>query len=297
LRRKDPKQMGKIKSIAIKPFLRWAGGKTWLLKRVNQFIPEKIHNYYEPFLGGGAIFFCLKQLGKLKNKSILADTNKDLIDCFLQVRDNVEQVIEHLKNYKNEKYFYYLMRDLTPNSDSEKAAKFIYLNRTSFNGIYRVNLNGKYNVPYGFKTYNTLFDFDNLRGASDCLANAEIVHNDFQPCLDDIGKDDLAFLDPPYTVAHGNNGFIKYNQKIFAWEDQIRLADTITTINKKGAYYVLTNASHPTIEDLFGALGTKVEFNRYSVIGGRKAKRELTNEYVFTNVRQNGGTGWKLMDY
>jgi DNA adenine methylase len=131
-----------------------------------------------------------------------------------------------------------------------------------------------------------LFDFDNLRGASNCLPDAEIVHNDFQTCLNGIEKGDLAFLDPPYTVAHGNNGFIKYNQKIFAWEDQIRLAEIIKMIDKKGVHYVLTNVSHPTIEDLFGSLGTKVEFNRYSVIGGKKAKRELTNEYVFVNIRK-----------
>jgi DNA adenine methylase len=273
-------------SKVIKPFLRWAGGKTWLLPRLDQFIPDKFSNYYEPFLGGGAVFFYLKQLGKLKNRIVLSDTNRELIDCYIQVRDNVTEIIEQLKYYKNEKDFYYFMRNSNSQSGSKKAAKFIYLNRTSFNGIYRVNLKGKYNVPYGFKTYSTLFDFDNLRGASNCLPDAEIVHNDFQTCLNGIEKGDLAFLDPPYTVAHGNNGFIKYNQKIFAWEDQIRLAEIIKMIDKKGVHYVLTNVSHPTIEDLFGSLGTKVEFNRYSVIGGKKAKRELTNEYVFVNIRK-----------
>jgi DNA adenine methylase len=265
----------------IKPFLRWAGGKIWFLKIIQDFLPEKINNYYEPFLGGGAIFLFLMQIGKIRGKCYLSDSNKELIDCYVQIRDNVEGVIEFLQGYENNEYFYYKMRKLVPKSDLERAAQFIYLNRTSFNGLYRVNLNGIYNVPYGFKSYKLLFDIDNLRKVSTLLKYVEIKHKDFQNSLIGIKHEDFTFLDPPYTVTHGNNGFIKYNQKIFAWSDQERLALSIKNLVEKGANYVLTNAAHPSIEGLFGKYGARKEVSRYSVIGGKKASRGLKNEYVF----------------
>jgi DNA adenine methylase len=128
-----------------------------------------------------------------------------------------------------------------------------------------------------------LFDFDNLRGASNLLKGTNILHNDFQSTLKDVNNNDLIFLDPPYTVAHENNGFIKYNQRIFDWHDQERLASTIKMVGEKGAFYILTNAAHPSIQKLFESGNNKEELGRYSVIGGKKAKREIKNEYVFFN--------------
>jgi DNA adenine methylase len=272
-----------MSNFLVKPFLRWAGGKTWFLKVIKDFLPEKINDYYEPFLGGGSVFFFLKQTELIAGKSFLSDSNKELIECYIRVRDDVEGVIEYLQKYKNDETFYYHMRNLVPKSNSEKAAQFIYLNRTSFNGLYRVNLNGIYNVPYGFKSYKTLFDFDNLRKVSILLADTEITHDDFQNSIDEVKSKDFIFLDPPYTVAHANNGFIKYNQRIFAWSDQERLAASIRNVISKGANYVLTNAAHPSIETLFGLYGARTELSRYSVIGGKKASRGLKNEYVFYN--------------
>jgi DNA adenine methylase len=265
------------------PFLRWAGGKTWLLKKFDQFLPHDFENYYEPFLGSGAVFFHLKQLGLLNGEVVLSDLNKDLVDCFVQIRDNVDAVIDHLSTYRNEREFYYQMRQISSSAEEEKAARFIYLNRTSFNGVYRVNLNGVYNVPYGFKKYKVLFDFENLREASILLKGVEIVHRDFQYCAKLVRGKDLIFLDPPYTVAHENNGFVKYNQKIFSWQDQKRLAKTVRAIVSEGAYFVLTNAAHPSIDALFAPSGAKTELKRFSVIGGKKAKREIKSEYVFSN--------------
>ncbi|RJR43369.1 MAG: Dam family site-specific DNA-(adenine-N6)-methyltransferase [Deltaproteobacteria bacterium] len=279
----------KINRSIIKPFLRWAGGKTWFIKKVDQFLPHSFNKYYEPFLGGAAMFFHLKQYGKLNGHVILSDLNRELIECFVEVRDRVEDIIQHLTTYRNEKEFYYTIRAFSPSSAVEKAARFIYLNRTSFNGIYRVNLNGVYNVPYGFKPYNVLFDYDNLRNASLLLQGAQIISQDFQSSLKSVKEGDLVFLDPPYTVAHDNNGFIKYNQKIFAWEDQHRLVETIKDIVKKGAYFILTNAAHPSIDEIFTPCGTKTELKRFSVIGGKQAKRELKGEYVFSNLNHDRG--------
>lgn len=268
----------------VKPFLRWAGGKTWLLNRIDRFLPTEFGDYYEPFLGGAAVFFYLKQMGRLRGRAILSDANEELVACYIQVRDKVEDVISCLRSYRNTKDFYYDMRALTPSSEPERAARFIYLNRMSFNGIYRVNLHGVYNVPYGFKEYRELFDYDNLREASRLLSGALIMHRDFQKSLKEAGVGDLVFLDPPYTVAHGNNGFVKYNDQLFAWHDQERLAATIGRIANRGAHYILTNAADASIEKLFGKIGTRVELRRYSVIGGKKAKRELKSEYVFYNA-------------
>lgn len=276
------------KSISARPFLRWAGGKSWFLKGINRFLPLTFNDYYEPFLGSAAVFFHLQQLNKLRGNIFLSDLNQELIDCFIQIRDNVEGVIQHLITYRNEKGFYCQIRDLEVKSDAGKAARFIYLNRTSFNGIYRVNLQGIYNVPYGHKKYKTLFDYNNLRICSLMLKGVTILPTDFLDSLTSVEEDDLVFLDPPYTVAHDENGFIKYNQKLFAWEDQIRLASLIKEIDSRGAFYILTNAKHQSIKELFGESGSFMTLSRASVIGGKEARRGRIEEYVFTNTVKKG---------
>ena len=132
----------------------------------------------------------------------------------------------------------------------QRAAKFIYLNQTSYNGIYRVNLKGVYNVPFGFRT-KTFLDPANLLNAQQALEKTTLKKQDFNLVIKNIKKKDLVFLDPPYTVSHNNNGFIKYNEKIFSLDDQIRLSAIIDEIKKKGAYYILTNAAHNIIDDIF----------------------------------------------
>lgn len=275
--------MKKEENIILKPFLRWAGGKTWLLKDIYNYLPEKFNNYFEPFLGGGSVYIHLKSSGKIQNEAFLSDRNSDLINAYNVIKYNSFELIRILKEYKNEKEFYYFLRDQKYSNDIQKAAQFIFLNRTSFNGVYRVNLRGEYNVPYGFKEYKALFDFDNLLRLVDIFQDASFVSCDFEETLDKVQKGDLVFLDPPYTVAHENNGFIKYNQKIFAWEDQERLAEYIELIKAKQAYFILTNAVHFNINNLFQKVGSKHILNRYSVVGGKGAKREEISEYIFTN--------------
>lgn len=263
--------------------MRWAGGKTWLLKDLYKYLPEKFNNYYEPFLGGGSVYIHLKSIRKIQNEAFLSDRNTDLINAYNVIKSNSTELIRILKDYKNEKEFYYFLRDQKFSNNIQKAAQFIFLNRTSFNGIYRVNLKGEYNVPYGFKRYKILFDFDNLLKLTDTFKDATFNSCDFEENLEKVQKGDLIFLDPPYTVAHENNGFIKYNQKIFAWEDQERLAENIELIKAKGAYFILTNAVHININNLFQNIGSKHLVNRYSVVGGKGAKREVISEYIFTN--------------
>jgi len=232
-------------------------------------------------LGSGAIFINLKP----PNVINLSDLNNELIETYLAVKEDVENIIRHLKNFENTEKEYYRIRESKFKSDYKKAARFIYLNQTSFNGIYRVNLNNVYNVPYGYRTKD-FFEPDNLRLVSQLLQTANITNCDFGLCLSKIKKNDLVFLDPPYTISHNNNGFIKYNQKLFSLEDQYRLSCFIDEIKKINAFYIITNAAHHAIEEIFEKGDTKIKLHRASLIGGENAVRGKFEEVVFTNICQ-----------
>ncbi len=271
--------------MSVKPILRWAGGKIWLTNHIANYVPLRFNNYFEPFIGGASIFLFLKSNGIINKQVHLSDSNSDLINAHIVIRDQPSELFEVLSQYKNEKEFYYEMRNSAPETQLEKAAKFLYLNRTSFNGIYRENLRGEYNVPFGNRAIKTLFEKRDLVNVSSLMQGTNISSCDFEELSDKIGKKDLVFLDPPYTVAHENNGFIKYNKKIFAWKDQERLCAFVEEIKRKGAYFILTNAAHSSISDLYGNLGRSEKLCRASLIGGKGAKRETYNEFIFFNTK------------
>ncbi len=264
------------------PFLRWAGGKNWMIKHLPEIIKSnRFNGYHEPFLGGGSVFFSLPK----HKKTYLSDVNRDLILTYEEVRDNVEGIIEHLHDYKNTADYYYEIRSQQFIDRTERAAQFIYLNQTSFNGIYRVNLKGVYNVPFGYRKKNFLQP-DVLMLASKKLKGVKLKTQEFQATLSRIKEGDLVFLDPPYTITHNNNGFIKYNEKmkLFSLEDQKRLADFIRNIVDKGAYYVLTNAAHKDVKEIFN-INKPIELKRASLVGGKNAPRGKYAEYIFTNIQ------------
>jgi DNA adenine methylase len=263
-----------------KPFLRWAGGKTWLIKHLTNFLPKDgFNNYHEPFLGGGSIFLYLQP-----EKAFLSDLNKELIDTYKQVKFNVENVINELYLFENTETCYYKVRNEEYENEVKKAARFIFLNQTSFNGIYRVNLKGEYNVPFGYRNIK-FFDPENLRSISRILETAELYHSDFNNTLQNIQENDLVFLDPPYTVTHNNNGFIKYNKKLFDLDSQFALSRYIDQLKERGAYYILTNAAHEEVEKIFTKGEDPIlEMNRASLIGGKNAKRGSYAELIITNV-------------
>lgn len=263
-----------------RPFLRWAGGKSWLIKHLSEYLPKNgFTDYHEPFLGGASIFFHLKP-----NKAYLSDLNKDLVETYIEVKENVEQVIAELSQFENNADFYYRVRHEQYENKAKKAAQFIYLNQTSFNGIYRVNLKGIYNVPFGYRNKN-FFEPDVLFAASSALANVELNHTDFRASIDTVKENDLVFLDPPYTVTHNNNGFIQYNKNLFDLDSQFALSNYIDQIKERGAYYILTNAAHSTIEEIFSKENDKIShLNRASLIGGKQAKRGNYEELVITNI-------------
>lgn len=264
-----------------KPILRWAGGKSWLIKKIDEVIEiNSFNQYHEPFFGGGAVFFHLSP----KKSSFLNDLNPELIETYECIRDKVDEVINELQEFKNTEDFYYRIRSTKFESDIKKAARFIYLNQTSFNGIFRVNLNGEYNVPYGYRKKNFL-DAETLKLASIALKKAIFTKDDFSLCTVNIVEGDLVFLDPPYTISHNNNGFFKYNSKLFTKEDQYRLSEMIDEIKERNAYYILTNAAHEKVKEIFDKNDQMIELKRASLIGGKNAKRDKYSELIVTNLK------------
>ncbi len=270
--------------VSAKPFLRWAGGKNWFVKYLPHILRDLEFNvYHEPFLGGGSVYFFLHP-----ESAVLSDINEELIHAYIQVRDNVEDVIAKIESWDVNEESYYKIRSMKALDEATKAARFIFLNRTSFNGIYRVNRKGEYNVPYGKKD-SYQFDFDRIRSASRALTGATLKICSFENTLSEIKQNDLVFLDPPYTVSHNHNGFIEYNKKLFSLDDQVLLKEYIEGLIDIGAYFILTNAAHQKIDELFGDCGAKLSLSRFVPLGGKKAKRANVDEFVFTNI-SNGET-------
>lgn len=262
-----------------KSFLKWAGGKNWFTKHIESILGDlEYGSYYEPFLGGGSVFFHLAP-----TTAFLSDTNEELICAYKGLRDDVDGVIDLLESWPVTEESYYKIRATIYDDEISRAARFIYLNRTSFNGIYRVNREGIYNVPYGHND-RYRFDYERLRSSSAVLRDAKLSVMDYECALADITCNSLVFLDPPYTVAHNNNGFIEYNKKLFSLDDQYRLRRCIDEISNAGAYFILTNAAHQTIKDIFDGCGTRLELSRYSTLGGKHALRQSISEFLFTNI-------------
>jgi len=276
------KKTENIKEI-VRPFLRWAGGKNWYTKFIESQLPQTFNDYYEPFLGGGSVFFYLKSKGYIKNRAFLSDSNPDLINTYRVIKNNLEELFLYLKEHIDSEDEYYRMRNLQSDNNVEMAARFLYLNKTSFNGIYRVNRNGQYNVPYGRRNLEKLYDFDHLKKTSKLLENTYISCQDFKVRCKNIKQGDFVFIDPPYTVAHENNGFIQYNQSIFSWNNQVQLSKISDKLNKKGAFFIITNACHDSIKELYKS-GIQTPISRSSTIGGKGAKRTMYNEIIITNI-------------
>jgi len=269
--------------VTIKPFLKWAGGKRWLLNREEFQVPPFDGKYIEPFLGGGAVFF-----HNLPSRAILADLNTRLIETYVALRDNWEQVWRLLSVHQgsHSKNYYYLQRELTELTVERRAAQFLYLNRACWNGLYRENLRGKFNVPIGTKD-KIIFESDDFSAVSAALAGIEIRCQDFETTIRRATEDDLLFLDPPYTVAHNMNGFVKYNEKMFSWDDQVRLSVAVKVALRKGANVVMTNADHASVKDLYRGILEFEPLDRWSVISGESGGRRQTNELLLYSRRSS----------
>ncbi len=255
--------------IEIKPFLKWAGGKRWLIAKYPSLFPDQFGTYYEPFLGSGAIFFHLQP-----KRSVLADLNGELIQAYGAIKDDWQQVVKHLtvhhKNHSSE--YYYQVRQQKTLNPYTSAAKLIYLNKTCWNGLYRVNLKGEFNVPIGTKS-RVVHEDDCYDEIAKLLGNAELLNSDFEVVIDKSQKGDFLFVDPPYTVRHNYNGFVKYNEHLFAWEDQIRLKEALVRAEKRGVKFLMTNACHESLKVLYANDFEMKSVERSSVISGTNVGR------------------------
>ncbi len=263
-------------------FLKWAGGKRWLTPLIKDRLPE-YKTYYEPFVGSGCLFFALEP-----PKSVLSDTNPDLINCYKQVKRHCDTVIKILKRLQVDKDTYYKIRDHSYSKADyiKRAAYFIYLNKTCWNGLYRVNNKGNFNVPSGNLTKDKLvYQEEHLRQASRLLKNSKIVCADFEDVVKDAQKEDLVYFDPPYVTSHLKNGFIKYNSKLFSQIDELRLSKYAASLSNRGAYVIVSNAAHPMIKELYDGQFYKNEISRFSGIAADPARRESFLELLVTNFQ------------
>jgi DNA adenine methylase len=243
-----------------------------------QHIPEAYNKYYEPFLGGAALFFALTP-----HPAFLSDTNNDLIDCYEVIRDEPDRLIPRLRGMKNSKKDYLRIRASKPTSDISRAARLLYLSSLAFNGIYRVNLRGEFNVPYGQKRHLDIVQESRIRAASLALRGSTLRCSDFRTAVASAATGDLVYLDPPYTVAHGSNGFLKYNAKIFSWADQTRLSETAADLDRRGCHVIITNASHASIRQLYPRFNVRAVV-RPSRIAASAKFRSPVRELVFSNT-------------
>ncbi len=247
-----------------KPFVKWAGGKRQLIPILNENLPESFGTYFEPFLGGGALLFHML-IERSGQKCSISDLNSDLVLAYTTVRDRVESLISSLKNHeknyqKDSKLYYYSIRESNPRSQIEKTSRLIFLNRTCFNGLYRVNSKGKFNVPLGKYSNPNIVNEDNLRSVSRVLQSSKtsIQCCDFEAVLRDAKKGDLVYFDPPYQPVSNTANFTSYTNKDFTYDDLGRLADLCTDLDLKGCKVLLSNSNSKEVADMFSSKPWKI---------------------------------------
>ncbi|HNU95805.1 MAG TPA: DNA adenine methylase [Candidatus Magasanikbacteria bacterium] len=273
-----------------KPFVKWVGGKRQLLKQFKElglyppdgFNPLK-HAYFEPFVGGGAVFLDL-----LPKNAVISDLNTDLIITYKVVKNDVEKLIKLLKTYKYSKDFFLKIRSQKSSelSDVQIAARFIYLNRTCFNGLYRVNSKGEFNVPFGKYNNPLICDEDNLRKISKALKNVKIYNEDYKNVLKRAKKGDFIYFDPPYYPVNKTSSFTSYTSKEFLDKEQLELRDAFLELHKRGCFVMLSNSDTPFINKIYsgfkGVKINKIEANRNvnsNAAGRGKIKEVLVINY------------------
>jgi DNA adenine methylase len=250
----------------VKPVLKWAGGKRQLLEPILSFVersfPDRIEKYYEPFAGGAAVFFALVARSKFA-RARLSDMNADLIRVYTELRDNAEAVIaelEKLAALELSKETYYLVREKVrakrPGKDSARAARLIYLNRTGYNGLYRVNSSGEFNVPYGSYKNPRVLDPPRLRAAAEALQGVELAVEDFESSCKKAKRGDFVYFDPPYVPVSKTASFAAYHSVAFTSAEHARLAQTFARLTKRGVKTLLSNSDTPETRELYRAFDT-----------------------------------------
>lgn len=266
-------------------FVKWAGGKKQLLKQFEPFIPKKFNRFIDPFVGGGAFtFFIIKNFNP--KEVIISDTNEELMNAYRVIRDDVENLIKELKKLKQKhsKEIYYKIRDEDPSliSPLTRASRFIYLNKTCFNGLYRVNSKGKFNVPMGKYKNPLICPEESLREISELLQNVKIKNESFENCVNWAKKRDFVYFDPPYYPLKKGKSFTTYTKNNFLEEEQKKLKETFDKLDKKGCKVMLSNSDTGFIKNLYKKYNQKV-VKATRMINCDAKKRGAINELVVTN--------------
>ncbi len=269
-----------------KPFIKWAGGKGQLMSELSLRLPAQFNRYYEPFVGGGALFFALEP-----KKATIADSNAELVSVYEVVRDDVDALIDDLRRHVNDKDYYYEQRALDRDQEAyqrlsrvQRASRFIYLNKTCFNGIYRVNSRGENNVPFGAYKNPNICDPINLVACSKALSGVSVVAGDFTRISSKVKKGDLVYLDPPYVPVSATASFTSYTADGFSNFDHQRLKQFCDEIHAKGAYFVLSNSHTEAVMDLYGSYQVDTVYASRS-INADAAGRGKVKEVIVRNFR------------
>jgi len=286
-----------------KPFLKWAGGKSQHLDKFREMYPTDFKIYIEPFVGGGAVLFDILQRFTL-DKAVIIDLNKELINCYRCIKQDVEEIIKQLEQLKSEfislnaagqEKFYLDIRKrynetvLNREHDFEKAANFIFLNKTCFNGLYRVNSKGEFNVPFAKSKNPSVYDRENLTLVSKLLQNVTIIHGDYKQCLDYIGEGTFVYCDPPYRPLSASASFVGYSQNGFNDDDQREVASFIKKLSERGCLVMLSGADPKNadpedsfLDELYNGFDI-MRINARRMINCRADKRGNITEIVVRN--------------
>jgi len=267
------------------PFLKWAGGKTQLLGPLVERIPGKFGKYFEPFVGGGALFFELFRQNRIEYGAELSDLNSELMDTYKAIRETTSEVIELLESYPHDKRFFYELRERDPEKldRPERAARMIYLNKTCFNGLYRVNRKGKFNVPFGSYKKPKYNDPDNLFAVADALKEVVLRDAPFDSVLDSASSGDLVYFDPPYAPLSRTSNFTSYQPGGFDADSQQKLRDVSIDLVRRGAKVIISNSGTQVIRELY-------EHSEFTIetVGARRSinrdpsRRGVLNELIIT---------------
>jgi DNA adenine methylase len=282
-------QYSQLFATSPKPFVKWAGGKRQIITSLEGHLPKKFNTYFEPFLGGGALLFHL--LNQSPNlKCSISDLNSDLILAYITIRDKVEQLIESLEKHSgkysaDQREYYYSVRESAPKNQIEKVSRLLFLNKTCFNGLYRVNSKGQFNVPLGRYTNPSIVNKENLISVSKILQskNIAIRCKDFAAILDEAKKDDFVYFDPPYQPVSKTANFTSYTKCEFTYKDLERLADLCQKLDKKDCKVLLSNSNTKEVKKLFSSKWKIVEILANRAINSNSKKRTGHSELLIKN--------------
>jgi DNA adenine methylase len=267
-----------------RPFVKWVGGKTQLLEEIHHRLPRKINRYFEPFVGGGAVFFSLGH-----ENATLIDINEELVNAYQVIRDNVDALIKDLKKHEYSEEYFYRIRDKDRSKDFQKwsdvrrASRLIFLNKTCFNGLYRVNSEGFFNTPFGRYFNPRILDEENLRACSKALKSVEILHGSFMQIDELAKKGDFVYFDPPYAPVSETAYFTSYSKEGFAVDMQLELRDLCLRLNKKGVKFMLSNADVPLIRELYSDKFNIEVVMAFRSVNSVATKRGKVREVIITN--------------